>query len=53
MHMWQRFDPDEIAEDMARLAALGFDSVRFFLRWADFQPNRTAWTARCSRASSA
>jgi endo-1,4-beta-mannosidase len=38
MHMWQRFDPGEIADDMARLAALGFDSVRFFLRWADFQP---------------
>jgi len=38
MHMWQRFDPGEIAEDMARLATLGFDSVRFFLRWADFQP---------------
>ncbi len=38
MHMWQRFDPGEIAEDMGRLADLGFDSVRFFLRWADFQP---------------
>jgi len=38
MHMWQRFDPGEIADDMARLADLGFDSVRFFLRWADFQP---------------
>jgi endo-1,4-beta-mannosidase len=40
MHMWQRFDPGEIADDMARLAALGFDSVRFFLRWADFQPEQ-------------
>ena len=39
MHMWQRFDPGEIAEDMARLADLGIDSVRFFLRWADFQPD--------------
>ena len=38
MQMWQQFDPDEIAEDMARLADFGFDSVRFFLRWADFQP---------------
>ena len=38
MDMWQRFDPGEIAEDMARLATLGFDSVRFFLRWSDFQP---------------
>jgi endo-1,4-beta-mannosidase len=39
MHMWQRFDPGEIADDMARIANLGFDSVRFFLRWADFQPD--------------
>jgi endo-1,4-beta-mannosidase len=38
MHMWQSFDPGEIADDMARLADLGFDTVRFFLRWADFQP---------------
>ncbi|HEV8021846.1 MAG TPA: hypothetical protein VGP41_11315 [Candidatus Lustribacter sp.] len=38
MYMWQRFDPGEIADDMAQLADLGFDSVRFFLRWADFQP---------------
>ena len=36
--MWQRFDPGEIADDMHRIADLGLDSVRFFLRWADFQP---------------
>jgi len=38
MHMWQRFDPGEIADDFARIADLGLDSIRFFLRWADFQP---------------
>jgi endo-1,4-beta-mannosidase len=38
MHMWQRFDPGEIADDFARIADLGLDAVRFFLRWADFQP---------------
>jgi endo-1,4-beta-mannosidase len=38
MAMWQRFDPGEIAEDFTRIAALGFDTVRFFLRWFDFQP---------------
>jgi endo-1,4-beta-mannosidase len=38
MAMWSNFDPDEIAEDFAHLAALGFDTVRFFLRWFDFQP---------------
>ena len=31
MYMWQRFDLDEIGEDMARIKALGLDVVRFFL----------------------
>jgi len=38
MAMWRRFDPGEIAEDFARIAGLGLDTVRFFLRWDDFQP---------------
>ncbi len=38
MAMWRHFDPSEIAEDFARIAALGIDTVRFFLRWFDFQP---------------
>jgi endo-1,4-beta-mannosidase len=38
MHMWQRFDIGEIRDDMLRIADLGLDTVRFFLRWADFQP---------------
>jgi len=38
MAMWQRFDFGEIKEDLDRIAALGLDAVRFFLRWADFQP---------------
>ena len=38
MHMWQRYDAGEIREDFARIAGLGLDSVRFFLRWDDFQP---------------
>jgi endo-1,4-beta-mannosidase len=38
MHMWQRFDAGEIADDFARIAGLGLDTVRFFLRWSDFQP---------------
>ena len=36
--MWQRFDAGEIREDFARIASLGLDTVRFFLRWDDFQP---------------
>src|ERR1700694_772885 len=38
MAMWRRFDPGEIREDFARIATLGLDAVRFFLRWDDFQP---------------
>jgi endo-1,4-beta-mannosidase len=38
MAMWRNFDPHEIGEDFAHIAALGFDTVRFFLRWFDFQP---------------
>jgi endo-1,4-beta-mannosidase len=38
MAMWRRFDPGEIREDFARIAALGLDAVRFFLLWSDFQP---------------
>jgi endo-1,4-beta-mannosidase len=38
MYMWQRFDLGEIRADMAHIKSLGFDLVRFFLRWDDFQP---------------
>jgi len=38
MAMWRRFDPGEVREDFARIAGLGLDTVRFFLRWDDFQP---------------
>jgi hypothetical protein len=38
MAMWRRFDAGEIREDFARIAGLGLDTVRFFLRWDDFQP---------------
>ena len=36
--MWRRFDVGEIAEDFTRIAGLGLDTVRIFLRWDDFQP---------------
>ncbi len=38
MAWWRRFDPGEVREDFARIAGLGLDAVRFFLRWDDFQP---------------
>jgi endo-1,4-beta-mannosidase len=39
MAMWRRFDAGEIREDLARMAELGLDALRFFLRWDDFQPS--------------
>jgi endo-1,4-beta-mannosidase len=42
MAMWRRFDAGEIREDFARIAGLGLDAVRFFLRWDDFQPSADA-----------
>jgi endo-1,4-beta-mannosidase len=35
---WPMFEPTEVAEDFARIAESGMDSVRLFLRWEDFQP---------------
>ncbi len=38
MGWWADFDHAEVAADFARIAASGFDSVRVFLTWEDFQP---------------
>ncbi len=38
MYWWRRFDATEVAADFARIHAAGFDSVRVFLLWEDFQP---------------
>jgi endo-1,4-beta-mannosidase len=38
MSWWSQFDPSEVATDFARIADCGFDSVRVFLTWEDFQP---------------
>jgi endo-1,4-beta-mannosidase len=38
MAWWTAFDPAEVAADFGRIAGSGFDSVRIFLRWEDFQP---------------
>jgi hypothetical protein len=42
MAMWRRFDPGEIREDFLRIAGLGIDTVRFCVRWDDFQPQPDA-----------
>jgi len=38
MGWWRAFDAAETRSDFARIAASGFDSVRIFLTWEDFQP---------------
>ncbi len=38
MHWWRRFDAGEVRADFERIRAAGFDSVRIFLLWEDFQP---------------
>jgi endo-1,4-beta-mannosidase len=38
MGWWADFDGAEVGTDFARIAAAGFDSVRVFLTWEDFQP---------------
>ena len=40
--IWAAFDEGEIRDDLAHIAALGFDAVRFFVRWDAVQPQRDA-----------
>ncbi len=39
MGWWTDFDSAEVGADFWRIAAGGFDSVRLFLTWEDFQPD--------------
>src|SRR5262245_27792816 len=39
MYWWRRFDRAEIEADFSRIREAGFDSVRVFLLWEDFQPD--------------
>ncbi len=38
MGWWAEFDDAEVSRDFTRIAAAGFDSVRVFLTWENFQP---------------
>ncbi|MCO6449415.1 MAG: beta-galactosidase [Caldilineales bacterium] len=38
--LWRDFDPVEISDELAQIAALGFQAVRVPLFWADFQPRQ-------------
>lgn len=35
---WQLWDAEQIDADLGQMAARGFNTVRFFLFWADFEP---------------
>jgi endo-1,4-beta-mannosidase len=41
MGWWAAFEPAEVAADFGRIAGHGFDSVRIFLSWEEFQPTPT------------
>jgi hypothetical protein len=38
VEMWARWPEGEIQHDLDVLASLGLNSIRFFLRWQDFEP---------------
>jgi len=39
MYWWDRFDAGEVRRDFALISEAGFDSVRVFLLWENFQPS--------------
>ena len=47
MGWWRSFDRAEVERDFARIAEVGFDSVRVFLTWEDFQPKRSTANPTC------
>lgn len=40
MYMWREFDLAEVRDELAQIAAIGFDTVRFFALMQDFLPRR-------------
>ena len=38
VEMWQSWPVDEIQHDLEVIRSLGLNSIRFFLRWQDFEP---------------
>ncbi|MDR1284176.1 MAG: cellulase family glycosylhydrolase [Opitutaceae bacterium] len=38
VEMWQAWPENEIFSDLDLMASLGFNTVRFFVRWPDFEP---------------
>lgn len=45
VEMWTRWPADEIRRDLDLAASLGLNTVRFFLRWQDFEPEAGQYNA--------
>lgn len=46
---WQRYDRGAVREELAHIAATGFNTVRLCLLWEDFQPGPTRINSRAMR----
>jgi hypothetical protein len=49
VEMWQAWPAAEIRRDLDLLRELGFNCVRFFLRWQDFEPKAGRYSATAFR----
>ncbi|MGB4504735.1 MAG: beta-galactosidase [Syntrophaceticus sp.] len=47
MYWWQHFEAAEVEDDFCKLADAGFQVVRIFLTWEDFQPTPSRVSTRC------
>jgi hypothetical protein len=47
---WEQFDRGEVQEELEHIATLGFDTVRFCLRWEVFHPQRDRIGSAAMRA---
>lgn len=46
VEMWQRWPEGEMQHDLDVIRALGLNSIRFFLRWQDFEPQPGEYESR-------
>lgn len=49
VEMWREWPAAEIQRDLRLIRALGFNCVRFFLRWQDFEPKEREYSETCFR----
>ncbi|MFE5241268.1 MULTISPECIES: beta-galactosidase trimerization domain-containing protein [unclassified Streptomyces] len=46
---WQEWDEDRLDADFGAMAAYGFNTVRFFVFWADFEPEEGVYDEELTR----